>query len=55
MNYISAQNMTKDSYESQKEQTAKDAAGEEVIVKQLLKKRTWKLRTKSIKASWTSF
>lgn len=53
--YISAQNMTKDSYESQKSKLLRMQPVKKLFTMQLLKKRTWKLRTKSIKASWTSF
>ena len=48
--YISAQNMTKDSYESQKEQTAKDAAGEEVVYNAIAEKENLEITNKEYKS-----
>ena len=42
--------MTKDSYESQKEQTAKDAAGEEVVYNAIAEKENLEITNKEYKS-----
>ena len=48
--YLKQQNMTKDSYESQKEQTAKDAAGEEVVYNAIAEKENLEITNKEYKS-----
>ena len=48
--YLKQQNTTKDSYESQKEQTAKDAAGEEVVYNAIAEKENLEITNKEYKS-----